>query len=197
MDMERITLSFDTPQRLLAELRELGANLHPQRFPALRGKAWQRQLHEVLSAQLRGADGKLTLTFEIIYGHALKPAPRELAHVREHRRAKRKVDGNVHRAEIGGRNGLGARLARHHAGDLAPVRRRQRLDQPPHAPVPDEKKSRAHLSAFADASAGEELAVRQPFRLPERRAAIAAEGREGADFGQRARFFLTEAGAAD
>ena len=38
MDMERITLSFATPQRLLRELRELGANLHPERFPALRGR---------------------------------------------------------------------------------------------------------------------------------------------------------------
>jgi malonyl-CoA O-methyltransferase len=76
MDMERITLSFDTPQRLLAELRELGANLHPDRFPALRGRAWRARLHEVLGTQLRGADGKLTLTFEIIYGHALKPLPR-------------------------------------------------------------------------------------------------------------------------
>jgi malonyl-CoA O-methyltransferase len=76
MDMERITLSFDTPARALAELRELGANLHPRRFPALRGRGWRKRLHEVMDAQLRGPDGKLTLTFEIIYGHALKPVPR-------------------------------------------------------------------------------------------------------------------------
>jgi malonyl-CoA O-methyltransferase len=76
MDMERITLAFDSPGRLLSELRELGANLHPARFSALRGKAWRARLHEVLDTQLRGADGKLTLTFEIIYGHALKPVPR-------------------------------------------------------------------------------------------------------------------------
>jgi malonyl-CoA O-methyltransferase len=76
MDMERITLAFDSPGRLLSELRELGANLHPARFSALRGKAWRARLHEVLDTQLRGAEGKLTLTFEIIYGHALKPVPR-------------------------------------------------------------------------------------------------------------------------
>jgi malonyl-CoA O-methyltransferase len=76
MDMERITLGFETPQRLLQELRELGANLHPGRFPALRGRAWRARLDAALDAQLRGADGKLTLTFEIIYGHALKPLPR-------------------------------------------------------------------------------------------------------------------------
>jgi malonyl-CoA O-methyltransferase len=76
MDMERITLGFDTPQRLLQELRELGANLHPQRFAALRGRGWRERLHAALDTQLRGADGKLSLTFEIIYGHAFKPVPR-------------------------------------------------------------------------------------------------------------------------
>lgn len=76
MDMERITLSFDTPQRLLQELRELGANLHPQRFPALRGRGWRERLHALLDQRLRAADGNLALTFEIIYGHALKPVPR-------------------------------------------------------------------------------------------------------------------------
>jgi malonyl-CoA O-methyltransferase len=76
MDMERITLAFDTPERLLAELRELGANLHPGRFGALRGAAWRARLLEVVDTQLRGPDGKLSLTFEIIYGHALRPVPR-------------------------------------------------------------------------------------------------------------------------
>jgi malonyl-CoA O-methyltransferase len=76
MDMERITLTYDTPQRLLQELRELGANLHPARFAALRGRRWRDRLHAALAEQLQGPDGKLTLTFEIIYGHALKPLPR-------------------------------------------------------------------------------------------------------------------------
>lgn len=76
MDMERITLAFDTPQRLLQELGELGANLHPQRFAGLRGRRWRERLHALLDEKLRGADGKLALTFEVIYGHALKPLPR-------------------------------------------------------------------------------------------------------------------------
>ncbi|WP_298927999.1 biotin synthase [uncultured Ramlibacter sp.] len=76
MDMERITLSWETPQRLLAELRELGANLHPARFAALRGRDWHARLEAQLAQALRGPDGRLTLTFEVIYGHALKPAPR-------------------------------------------------------------------------------------------------------------------------
>lgn len=76
MDMERITLAFETPARLLRELRELGANLHPGRFAGLRGRGWRARLEQVLDERLRGANGQLTLTFEIIYGHALKPLPR-------------------------------------------------------------------------------------------------------------------------
>jgi malonyl-CoA O-methyltransferase len=76
MDMERITLAFDTPERLLQELRELGANLHPQRFAALRGRRFADRLRAALDARLRNDEGKLTLTFEIVYGHAFKPLPR-------------------------------------------------------------------------------------------------------------------------
>jgi malonyl-CoA O-methyltransferase len=78
MDMERITLTFETPPRLLQELRELGRNLHPGRFPGLRGRMWLARLHKALAEHLArpGDGGRLSLTFEIIYGHAFKPAPR-------------------------------------------------------------------------------------------------------------------------
>lgn len=78
MDMERITLGFPTADRLLAELRELGCNLHPARFPALRGKQWRQRLCDALTEQLAdpGQGGQLILTFEVIYGHAFKPLPR-------------------------------------------------------------------------------------------------------------------------
>jgi malonyl-CoA O-methyltransferase len=76
MDMERITLTWDSPRKLLAELAELGSNLHPQRFAALRGRGWRKELEAALVSQLGGVDGRLALTFEVIYGHALKPAPR-------------------------------------------------------------------------------------------------------------------------
>jgi malonyl-CoA O-methyltransferase len=76
MDMERITLTWETPARLLEELGELGANLHRERFAALRGRGWRTRLERELARALAGEDGRLALTFEIIYGHALKPAPR-------------------------------------------------------------------------------------------------------------------------
>lgn len=72
--MERITLTFESPARLLQELRELGCNLHPARFPGLRGRQWRAQLEMRLA---RAAEsGRLPLTFEVIYGHAMKPQPR-------------------------------------------------------------------------------------------------------------------------
>jgi malonyl-CoA O-methyltransferase len=78
MDMERITLTYETPAQLLHELRELGRNLHPRRFAALRARGWRVQLEQALRRRLADpAQGdRLPLTFEIIYGHALKPAPK-------------------------------------------------------------------------------------------------------------------------
>ncbi len=83
MDMERITLTFATPERLLRELRELGVNLHVERFPALRGRHWRGALLGAMASGLVAASepgaepsGQLSLTFEIVYGHAFKPAPR-------------------------------------------------------------------------------------------------------------------------
>lgn len=77
MDMERIELTFETPQRLLQELRELGRNLHPARFPGLRGRGWREQLHAALGRLADPAqDGRLKLSFEIIYGHAFRPPGR-------------------------------------------------------------------------------------------------------------------------
>ena len=76
MDMERITLTYETPARLLQELAELGRNFHPARFPALRGRAWKARLEQALAERLTGEDGRLSLTFEVIYGHALKAKPK-------------------------------------------------------------------------------------------------------------------------
>jgi malonyl-CoA O-methyltransferase len=74
MDMERITLSFATPERALQELRGLGRNLHPQRFTGLRGRRYKANLLNVM--RQHWGDGPISLTFEVIYGHAYKPSPR-------------------------------------------------------------------------------------------------------------------------
>ncbi|WP_189685093.1 biotin synthase [Pseudorhodoferax aquiterrae] len=78
MDMERIRLTYATPDKLLEDLRGLGRNLHPGRFGALRGRRWHAQLRAELARQLADPveDGRLALTFEIVYGHAFRPAAR-------------------------------------------------------------------------------------------------------------------------
>ena len=77
MDMERITLTYASPDTLLAELRSLGRNLHVQRFQGLRTRLWRDRLSEALLALARPEEGgRLSLGFEIVYGHALKPQPR-------------------------------------------------------------------------------------------------------------------------
>lgn len=72
VDMEHINLSFSTPELLLAELRGLGRNLHPHRFPGLRGKHWYQRLRQAMQRLRQAQDGRLALSFEVIYGHAFK-----------------------------------------------------------------------------------------------------------------------------
>ena len=77
MDMERITLAYANADRLLQDLRETGRNLHTQRFAALRGRDFRRSLLAALEAGLpRNAEGQLTVTVEVVYGHAFRPTPR-------------------------------------------------------------------------------------------------------------------------
>jgi malonyl-CoA O-methyltransferase len=75
LDMETITVTYDTAAALLADVRALGGNPLTTRRTGLMGKAaWQRMLAALETR--RRADGKLGLSFEIIYGHAFRPAPR-------------------------------------------------------------------------------------------------------------------------
>jgi malonyl-CoA O-methyltransferase len=77
MDMEKITLTYATPEKLLEDLRSMGRNFHVERFAGLRGKDWLKQLHKVLlNLAQSDQEGRLALTFEVVYGHALKPQPR-------------------------------------------------------------------------------------------------------------------------
>ncbi|MEO6278720.1 biotin synthase [Roseateles sp.] len=75
MDQERLRLTWADPETLLADLRALGGNLAPARFAGLRGRSWRAELVAQLES-LRGADGRLGLTLELVFGHAFKAAPR-------------------------------------------------------------------------------------------------------------------------
>lgn len=78
MDQETITLTYDDADKLLADVRALGGNPHPKRRATLATPDWRDRLLAALAANRR-ADGKLTLTLEIAYGHAWRSAIRRQA----------------------------------------------------------------------------------------------------------------------
>ncbi|WP_233575497.1 methyltransferase domain-containing protein [Noviherbaspirillum saxi] len=78
MDMETITVTYESTDKLLAEVRAFGGNPLLTRRRGLIGRAaWQKGL--VALEQFRGADGRIPLTFEVVYGHAFRPAARKTA----------------------------------------------------------------------------------------------------------------------
>jgi len=75
MDQELVTLTWSSPQAALAELRTLGGNVHAGRHAGMRTPRWHAQLLSELQRK-SDADGRVALSFEIVYGHALRPRPR-------------------------------------------------------------------------------------------------------------------------
>ena len=81
MDMEQITITYETPQALLADVHLLGgmAGLMDESGRQLAGAGlhtprWRQRLFDALDAQ-RNPEGLIPLTFEVVYGHAWKLAP--------------------------------------------------------------------------------------------------------------------------
>lgn len=93
MDMERLTITYRDPASLLRDVRGWGpaipgpgnppggatdgdsaaAGLRPQ---GLMGRRFHRAWLDALDAR-RNSDGAIPLTFEIVYGHAWKAAPKQ------------------------------------------------------------------------------------------------------------------------
>ena len=76
MDMERLTLTWPDAQAMLAELHTWGGNVAHGRHAGLRTPRWKACLEAALNEHLRRPDGRLGLTLELVYGHAIKPEPR-------------------------------------------------------------------------------------------------------------------------
>jgi malonyl-CoA O-methyltransferase len=75
MDMERIVLTYESPRALLAELKSIGAtNRTRGRLRGLMGRQRFERATRALEALRDG--GRIPATFEVIYGHAWKVAPR-------------------------------------------------------------------------------------------------------------------------
>jgi malonyl-CoA O-methyltransferase len=75
MDMEVVTLTYSDVRSLMRDLKAIGAhNLTQGRPGALRGRSLLDKVAENYEAHRR--EGRLPATFEVVYGHAWKPAPR-------------------------------------------------------------------------------------------------------------------------
>lgn len=78
MDQEVLTLSWAGVPQMLAELRSLGGNAALARFRGLRTPRWHARMQAALQQELKAADdGRVRLSFELVYGHAFKPQPRQ------------------------------------------------------------------------------------------------------------------------
>jgi len=75
MDMETITVTYDSVDRLLADVRAWGGNPLLTRRRGLMGRSAWRAVTAVLERS-RNAEGKIPLTYEIVYGHAFRPVPK-------------------------------------------------------------------------------------------------------------------------
>lgn len=78
MDMETITVTYDSIDKLMADVRAWGGNpLTTRRRGLLSRKAWVAVVDTL--ERSRRSDGKIPLTFEVVYGHAFRPAPKTTA----------------------------------------------------------------------------------------------------------------------
>lgn len=75
MDMETLTVTYGSIERLMADVRACGGNPLDTRSRGLMSRQAWRRVTDALEG-MRSADGKIPLTFEIVYGHAFRPVPR-------------------------------------------------------------------------------------------------------------------------
>lgn len=78
MEMERLTLTYSDVKAVMQDLRGIGAhNATAGRAQGMMGK--EKWACVVSNYELLRRDGKLPATFEVIYGHAWKAAPKSVA----------------------------------------------------------------------------------------------------------------------
>ena len=78
MDMEKITVTYGSTQKLLADVRAWGGNPLATRRLGLVGRNDGSRILQALG-QNCSTDGRMPLTFEIVYGHAFRPVPKTTA----------------------------------------------------------------------------------------------------------------------
>jgi malonyl-CoA O-methyltransferase len=78
MDMEVLTLTYDGFDEMLGELRAAGSGcaMKARRHGLTGRQAWEKAR---IGYETLRRDGRLPATFEIVYGHAWKVAPKQTA----------------------------------------------------------------------------------------------------------------------
>lgn len=78
MDMETITITYPTVERMLSDIRAMGGLPLGSRRKSLTGRQrWKRMIAAL--DERRRPDGLLALTIEVVYGHAFLPVPKKTA----------------------------------------------------------------------------------------------------------------------
>ncbi len=77
MDMETLTLTYADPWQALRELKKMGSSVATYFVPS--GLTHKRFWDRVIAQWPRNSDGRYTLTFELVQGHAWKMAPKQHA----------------------------------------------------------------------------------------------------------------------
>ncbi len=81
MEMESVTLEYEKVESLARDLKSVGATALASRQPGLVGKGrWKRMVERYESFRRNGV---LPATYEIVYGHAWKVAPKRIADGRQ------------------------------------------------------------------------------------------------------------------
>ncbi len=78
MDMEKLTLTYDSVDKLLVDVRSLGGNPLITHSQGSIGREMYRSFYRTLNA-MRNSDGLIPLTIEVVYGHAFKPIPKKIS----------------------------------------------------------------------------------------------------------------------
>lgn len=78
MDMEKLEITYSSAEKLLADVQAFGGNPLSTQRKNLSGRHRNQRLLRALEEQ-RKPNGKISLTIEVLYGHAFKPLPKKTA----------------------------------------------------------------------------------------------------------------------
>ena len=76
MDMEKLNITYSSAASLLSDVRSFGGNPLQGRRTGLTGRRRYQALLNALESR-KDADSRISLTVEVVYGHAFKPLPRK------------------------------------------------------------------------------------------------------------------------